>query len=198
MRQVVVIGGGDAFATYEEALAFLKNEKIESLDYFKRKSWKSGLGLVLGEEYEVVSVRMPNPENAKYLEWKIWFEKIIPFLQDGVVLVGHSLGGIFVAKYLGKENFPKKIRATFLLGAPYDADGPRKIVEFDLPPSLERFLNQSDKIFLYHSTDDPVVAFSELAKYQRALPSATARVFSDRGHFNQEEFPEIVADIKSL
>ncbi len=39
---------------------------------------------------------------------------------------------------------------------------------------------------------------SELAKYQAALPAATARTFSDRGHFNQPAFPELVADIKNL
>lgn len=144
---------------------------------------------------------MPNKQNAKYEEWKIWFEKIIPFLEDGAILIGHSLGGVFLARYLSESVFPKKIAATMLVAAPYFEgrlrDGTRG-EDFVAPDSLESFARQGGEIFLYHSEDDPVVPFSELAKYQAALPSATARVFKDRKHFNQPDFPELVADIQNL
>ena len=57
---------------------------------------------------------------------------------------------------------------------------------------------QSNKIFLYHSKDDPVVPFSALEKYKNALPQATVRVLDGRGHINQEDFPELVKDILSI
>jgi predicted alpha/beta hydrolase family esterase len=196
-KQVFVIHGGDAFPTYEEYISYLQNETID-IERFKIRGWKSSLGENLGNEYEVIQPRMPNPENAKYLEWKIWFEKFVPFLTDGVILLGHSLGGIFLAKYLAEENFPKKIRATFLAAAPFNKDGDRAIVEFDLPASLEKLKEQGGEIFLYHSKDDPVVQFSELAKYQQALPEAHVTVFEEKQHLNQEQFPEIVEAIKSL
>lgn len=190
------------FPTYEEYLAYLKNFKIESLDFFRgKKGWKTTLQETLGDEYEVLLPRMPNGSNAKYLEWKIWFEKLIPFLEDGTILVGHSLGALFLAKYLAEEIFPKKITATFLVAAPYDTDGDRPLTEFVLPDSLRRFEEQGGKIFLYQSTDDPLVQFSELAKYQRALPHAQVRALEGRGHFLDKDhpiFPELVADIQSL
>lgn len=195
--QVLVIHGGDSFATQEEYLAYLESCTVELSDG-SGKGWKAGLADALGAEYHVTLPRMPNSLNAKYEEWKIWFEKYIPLLEDGAVLVGHSLGGSFLAKYLSKEEFPKRIGGTFLVAPPYDQDDGRKLVEFDAPASLALLEKQGGEIFLYHSKDDPVVEFSELAKFQAALPSAHVRVFEDRGHFLQDEFPELVEDIRNL
>jgi predicted alpha/beta hydrolase family esterase len=199
MRQVVAIHGGDAFPTYEEYLEDLRDFKIESIDYFKRQNdWKQNLQKTLGDGYEVILPRMPNSGNARYLDWKIWFEKLLPLLNNGIILIGHSLGASFLAKYLSEERVSKKILGTFLVSGPYDKDGERPIVEFVLPASLALLEEQGGKIFLYHSKDDPVVQFSELAKYKAALPHAHVTVLEDRQHVNQESFPEIVADIKSL
>jgi pimeloyl-ACP methyl ester carboxylesterase len=54
-----------------------------------------------------------------------------------------------------------------------------------------------DKIFLYHSKDDPVVPFSHLAKFKAHLPKAEVSVFEDRAHFSQSEFPELLANIRA-
>lgn len=202
MQVFVIHGGTSAFKTYEDFLDSLRN-KIVYIDKFKNyRSWKERLGEVLGDTYEVVAPSMPNKENARYEEWKIWFEKFIPFMNENIVLVGHSLGAIFLAKYLSEETLPKKIVATFLVAPPFNIGGSgkfqRKMSEFSLPPSLQKFIEQGGDIHIYHSKDDPVVPFTELAKYQAQLPQAHVHVFEDRQHFNQETFPEIVEDIKKL
>ena len=200
MKQVVVIHGGDVFATYDEYLSSLRNFKIESIDFFKgKRDWKAGLQDELGEKYEVLAPRMPNPTNARYLEWKIWFEKMIPFLNENVILVGNSLGASFIAKYLSEENLPKKILGTFLIAGVYDTDINKPMIEFVVPKLPTLLEQQSGTVFLYHSKDDPFVNFTELAKFQKVLPHATARIFKDRGHFlGQETFPELIADIKGV
>lgn len=196
-KQIVIIHGGDSFDTYEEYIAFLKDFEIDSLDYFRGKGWKSIIQEQLGDGFEVIAPRMPNPFNARYAEWKIWFDKLVPFLNDGVILIGHSLGGIFLAKYLSENDFPKKIIATFLLAAPFDGEGDEEsLVDFVLPESLELFTKQGGKIFVYHSKDDMCVKYFQQAKYIKALPNAEAVTFEDRGHFNQEEFPELVDYIR--
>jgi predicted alpha/beta hydrolase family esterase len=196
-QQVWVIHGGDTFDTYEEYLTNLKNI-TPTLDDLKHQDWKSKLGETLGEQYEVLAPRMPNGYNAKFVEWKIWFDKFVPFMQDHAILIGHSLGGIFLAKYLAEEAFPQPIRATFLIAAPYNATANESLADFNLPTSLDQFAQQSPRIFLYHSQDDPVVPFSDFKQYQTALPAAQARPFTDRQHFNQAEFPELAADIQAL
>ncbi len=198
MKQLMVIHGGDAFATYEEYIEFLKGFPIEYNTSLRGKGWKANLPEVLGAGYEVIAPRMPNPTNAKYLEWKIWFEKYIPYIEDGVIFVGHSFGGSFIAKYLSEEIFPKRIDATFLVAAPYDTDGERKVVEFVLPESLALLEKQAGTIYLYQSADDDVVPFQEVHKYEKALTGAIVRIFNDRQHFNQEYLPEIIEDIKNL
>lgn len=199
MRQVVAIHGGDAFATHEEYIQFMKSYPIESVEYYRRKGgWRGSLQDVLGEDYMVLSPQMPCKWNAKYAEWKLWFERMFPFLEDGVILIGHSLGGVFLARYLAEEKFPKQIAGTFLVAPPHGMGTLGIIPEFTAPASLDLLAQQGGKVVIYFSKDDPVVPFAECAEYQKALPTATVRIFEDRKHFNQDEFPEIVADIKSL
>ena len=199
-KQIVLIHGGDTFANYDEYLSFLNEFQIDFERYRAPSvNWKRTLGVALGNDYEIISPDMPDKNNAKYLEWKIWFEKFVPHLDPQVILIGHSLGGIFLAKYLSENTLPKSVLATFLVAACYDdKDSDYSLADFVLPDKLDNFAKQSSKIFLYHSSDDKVVPFSDLAKYQKALPNATTRTFTDRGHFNQETFPELVEDIKGL
>ena len=121
MQQVFVIHGGNAFNSYEEYISALE-EKVVSLEDFTRKGWKKSLQEKLGAEYEVFNPQMPNGQNAKYPEWKIYFEKFLPLFSDNVIFVGHSLGGIFLAKYFSENKVSKKIKATILIAAPYDED----------------------------------------------------------------------------
>lgn len=196
-KQVLVIHGGDTFQTREEYLNFLRDYEIDIERYKSGKSdWKPWLREKLGESYEVILPVMPNKTDAQFEEWKIWFEKLIPFLNDGVILIGHSLGGDFLAKYLSENKFPKKIAAVFLIAAVHDKDADGyALVTFALPKKLDL---QTEKIYLYHSKDDHIVPFNDLAKFEAALPMAISRVFEDRQHFNQEEFPELVEDINNL
>ena len=196
----MLIHGGDNWETYEGYLTYLKNKQI---DFQKHglgiKGWQDNLQVRLGEGFEVIRPEMPSKRNAKYVEWKIWFEKFFPFINDNVILVGGSLGALFLAKYLSENDFPKKIKAVFLLSGPARDNLPDyKLLDFSLPSSLEKLSDHAEKIFLYHSKDDNVVPFSDLEIYQKTLPNATTRVFEDRGHLNMPEFPELVEDIRSL
>jgi predicted alpha/beta-fold hydrolase len=48
---------------------------------------------------------MPNKLNARYHEWKIFFEGILSKLdrEDEITLVGGSLGGCFLLKYFSEK-----------------------------------------------------------------------------------------------
>jgi hypothetical protein len=197
-KQIILLHGGDIYDTYEEYIASLKGVEMD-FERVKAKDWKFDFGEKLGADFEVVAPKMPSPTNAKYLEWKIWFDKLVPFFEDGVILIGHSLGGIFLAKYLSENNLSKKITATFLIAAPYSKeDVGRSLVDFVLPNDLGNLQKQGGKMFIYHSKDDKVVVFSSTERYIKAIPTAQLVVFEDRGHFNQREFPELVDNIKSL
>ena len=196
--QIIVLHGGETFDSYEEYLENLKNSTLD-FSRLTKKDWKVTLGDMLGGDYEVILPQMPNKKNAKYLEWKIWFDKIVPHLEDVCILIGHSLGGIFFAKYLAEETISKKVRALFLVSAPYDdADFEDSLADFILPTHFERLTAQVGEVYLYHSSDDPVVPVADFYKYQKALPEAKTLLFKDRKHFNQETFPEIVEKIRAI
>jgi predicted alpha/beta hydrolase family esterase len=196
-KQIIVINGGNAFKKFEEYLDYLKNRPVD-LERLRRKDWKSNLNNNLGIEYEVLIPQMPNSQNARYSEWKIWFERVIPLLNEKVIFIGHSLGGIFLAKYLSENNYPKTIEAIFLVAAPYNTQNQYPIVDFVIQENLDNLSKQVGKIFLYQSKDDEVVPYSNVESYKKTLPNAIVKIFEDRKHFNQENFPEIVDDIKKL
>jgi len=197
-KQILIIPGGDIFDTYDEYLNFLKNCDID-IEKIKRGNWRNNLQKNLGDEFEVICPTMPNKNNAKYSEWKIWFERLFPFLREEAILIGSSLGAIFLTKYLSENILPIKIKAVFLVAPPFDDETKESLGDFKLLGTLERFREQVKNIFIFHSKDDPVVPFYELDKYSKSLPDAEKIIFENRGHFNKDkEFPELVEIIKSL
>jgi hypothetical protein len=199
-KQIIAIHGGETFDTYEEYLSFLKNFEIDFERIKNReKNWKKTLPEELGSDFEVILPEMPNALNAKYAEWKITFDKFIPFLRDQAILIGHSLGGLFLAKYLSENIFPKKIAAAFLIAAPFgDKNADPTLGDFAFSGSLAKLQEQGGQIFLYYSKDDACVPFVDLEKYKQELPKAEAVIFEDKGHFNQPKFPVLVEKIKNI
>lgn len=193
-RQIFAIHGGESFETYEDFLSTISGWTL-TLSDISKQGWSRTLGAAL-PDFDCYRPQMPNSLNARYDAWKIWFDKLVPEMHDGVVLVGHSLGGIFLAKYLAENDLGKKVSSLHLVAACFDPHASGYIADFVLPASLDKVPEQVSQIFLYASTDDTVVPFSDAESYQKAFPSATLMRFSDRGHFNQETFPELVANIK--
>ncbi len=198
MKQLVFIHGGTPYDSYGEYLNSLKQTEYDP-ERDNRKRWKDSLRERLGAQWSILAPVMPSKYNAKYLEWKIWFSKVVSFIEEDAFLVGHSLGGIFLAKYLAENTFPKKIGATFLIAAPYDAEGADySLDDFELPQNLSLLSEQAGTLFLYYSTNDETVPIGNLRKYEEQLPLAKVRLFEDKGHFNQEEFPELIEEIVNL
>lgn len=203
-KQVVFIHGGEAFQNYEDFLTELKNKEIDGLFTESPKRWHKELVKTLGDEYEVFKPSMPNSDNSKYLEWKIWFERHFPFLREDVILIGHSQGGMFLTKYLIENETPFSVKALFLVGSIHDSyvcfgesleDGGD--FGFDatrLPLLVERVEN----LIVVHSKDDFCVPFEQGEKLAKALPEAEFMVFEDKNHFLVEEFPELIEKIKSF
>jgi len=198
--QIVIIHGGDTFLTQADWENYLATAELNIARITNPEpGWKDNMVVKFKDQADVIYPVMPNKQNARYSEWNIWFEKIIPFLEDEVVLVGHSMGGIFLTKYLSENNFPKKIASLHLVSAPFKEEGMEEpLGSFRLGEDLSKVGEQVENIFLYHSEDDPVVPFDQMNDYKNIFPNATVRTFSDRGHFNQTEFPELVENIKSL
>ena len=195
--QVLIIHGGMTFKNKKDYLHFLKTRKI-SLE--KRVAWTDEyLAKKLGAKFQVIKPRMPLKDNSKYTEWKIHFERHFPKLRNNLILIGESLGGIFLAKYLSEHKFPKKILATYLVCPPYDNSLPGEdLVEgFKLKSDLSKLEKNSPNLKLLFSKDDDVVPVYHAERFQEKLPNAIIKIYkSKNGHFNISTFPEIVKMIK--
>ena len=195
MKQVCIIHGG---STFDSDADFLTNLAQQELDYTRilyRQRWNNWLGETL-TNYEVLTPSMPNSANAKYDEWSLYFSKIVPFLRKDAVLVGHSLGGIFLAKYLTEHADTLHVDKVALVAAPYDDETEESLASFKLPQDMSKLARTAQEFHLFQSKDDFVVPFAELAKYQAILPRAAATIFEDRGHINTPTFPELIDFIK--
>ncbi|MFP4022719.1 MAG: RBBP9/YdeN family alpha/beta hydrolase [Candidatus Paceibacterota bacterium] len=193
MKQILIIHGGTCFETKEGYLGLLKKKSVD-LDKFRvGNNWKENMAYELKGSYDVLMPKMPCRERAEYEDWSIWFQRIVDNCRSPLILVGHSLGGIFIAKYLSENSIKTTIEKAVLIAAPFDKTGLKESLgDFTPTSSLKNFEEQAGKIYLLHSKDDPVVPFEHLKKYQEKLPKAETLIFEDRKHFNQERFPELI------
>ncbi len=196
--QILIIRGGMTFKNRKDYLRFLKTRKIlisEKInwngEYIKKQ---------LGSRFEIIKPRMPLEDYSRYQEWKIHFERHFPYLRSNIILIGSSLGGIFLAKYLSENIFPKKILAVYLVCPPFDntVTGEDLAGGFKLKSDLSLVGRNCKNTTLLFSKDDKTVPVSHAEKYRKKLKNAKIIIYkSKNGHFRISKFPEIVKMIKN-
>lgn len=203
-QQVVYIHGGDSFSDHADFLSHLQNAELRDPMGEGSIRWTKTLREDLGDNFELFSPQMPNWQNAKYEEWKIWFEKHFEYLHDDLILIGWSLGGMFLLKYLSEDTLPCSVRKLLIVASPagdykIEAEPGNDCKSFQF--SCDDLINIQEKISsitIYHSKDDFVVPYDHALKLKEALPDAELVTFTDRNHFLQEEFPELIEKIKEV
>lgn len=191
--QIILIHGGMTFKNRKDYLDYLKNRDV-TLE--KKVKWSDEyLDKKLGKDFEIIRLKMPLAEDAKYEDWKIHFERYFQFFRNNIILIGTSLGGIFLAKYLSENKFPKKILATYLICPPFDNTLSSEDLTggFRLKADLSLLEKSSKNLTLLFSEDDDVVSVAHAEKYRKQLPRSNIIIFeSKNGHFKISEFPELV------
>ena len=193
-KQILFIRGGESFDNQED---FYKYISTVSLDpYNKTKEWRDWIIWALEDSYDLICPLMPNKQNADYVAWKIWFERHFQFINnEKPILIGHSLGGGFLLKYLSENNFPKKISQLHLVAPYVENNGiyleKLNTFEFDVK-KINVIKDICEETHLWHSKDDNAVPFSHSELIKENISSVEFHVFKDRGHFRQPAFPEIL------
>ena len=187
--QICTIHGGTVFESDEQYQQALRDLTLSYDRLLYAPSWKNWLAEQL-PDHDVLLPSMPNKVNAKYDDWALYFSKVVPFLRPDATLIGHSLGGIFLAKYFTENTPEKPFSKLILIAAPYDDEAGESLKGFKLTDA-SALANMFDEIHLLHSTDDPVVPFAEKDKDLRDLPEAKVHIFEDKQHFNEPSFEEL-------
>lgn len=196
-QQILYIHGGTTFPTKKEYIEFLKTRPV-SIE--KKAKWDQDyLDEKLGRQFEIIRPRMPRKDGATYSEWEIHFRRLIPLLKNNVILIGQSLGGIFLAKYLSENKFPKKIKAVFLVAPPFDdtLSGEKLAGGFKLKKDLSLIEKNCSNLYLLFSKNDQVVPVAHAQKYASKLNEAKIIVYKNiKSHFQVAKFPQIVKLIR--
>lgn len=195
--QIFLIHGGMTFKNNKDYLDYLKKREVSienkprwALEYLDKE---------IGRKFQIIRPHFPHSENAKYSDWKINFERFIPLLRNDIILIGNSLGGIFLAKYLSENKFNKKILATYLVCPPFDDTCFTEdlVGGFKLKSDLSLIEKNSKNLTLMFSKDDECVPVYHAEKYRSKLKNAKIIIYkSKNGHFRVSKFPEIVKMIK--
>ncbi len=195
-KQILFIHGGSCYEKMEDLYEYLRTKPI---NLNKDKKWTELLNINLGENYEVISPTMPIKHNADYEAWKIWFERYVEFIEKEVILIGHSLGGTFVLKYLSENSFSKRISQLHLIAPAVFDDGltSEKLLTFSFDITKINIISDiCSDIHLWASKDDDCVSFENSERVKENLPSIEFHVFEDKKHFNDPTFPELLEVIK--
>lgn len=199
-HQCIFIRGGESFDNKEEFYSYLKKREYDP--YLDSKRWTNWLQWSLEYSFDSFIPQMPNKQWADYTAWKIWFEKLLPYINDEeeskIVLVGQSLGALFLMKYLSEEGFNKQISQLHLVCPYFNNEGliDEKTTTFELNLSnisnVEKIVN---RINIYHSKDDPFSPFSHSLKYLKYLPKAQFFEYENKGHFDEPTFVDLLNEI---
>jgi predicted alpha/beta hydrolase family esterase len=180
-RQIVFVQGGGA-GTHDE----WDDKLVASL---KRE---------LGENYEIRYPRMPNEADPSYPEWKRALEQSFETLEDGAILVAHSVGATILLKVLTETTARRKFGALFLLAAPFVGEGSWSAAELQLPAPLGALLPKNVPIHFYHGLNDETAPPLHVDLYARAIPQAHIHRLSGRDHQLDNDLSEVAATIISL
>src|SRR5690242_5852789 len=123
----------------------------------------------LGSAYTVIYPRMPDEADPHYAVWKAALLNAFEDLDDGAVLVGHSIGGAILIHVLAEQRPRRKFGAIALVAAPFIGDGGWPSEDIEAREDLGEPLPDAVPVFLYHGTADAIVPFAHMALYANAI-----------------------------
>ena len=152
----------------------------------------------LGPDYAVHYPRMPHEADPKYSAWKAALKRELDRLNDGAVLVGHSIGGTILIRTLADEPPTRTVAGIFLVAAPFVGDGGWPSEDIEPLSDLGARLSEQTPIYLYHGSTDDTAPFGHVHLYAQSIPHAVVRRLPGRDHQLNNDMAEVAADIRRL
>ncbi|GAB2609590.1 alpha/beta fold hydrolase [Kocuria himachalensis] len=151
----------------------------------------------LGNDFSIDFPRSPenDPEDWPWLQA---IAEAIARASAPVVLVGHSVGGYLLLKFLAMQHVTTSIAAICIIAPPFPGGDPAWTFDgFDLPDDVGRLLPADARVLLYASEDDKTVPFAHRDLYAARIPRAITRTTSG-GHQLGNDLQVVADDIRAL
>jgi len=157
---------------------------------YPEENWFPWLKLELEQKENKVFVpQFPSPPvvPAKISEWFDVLKKYEQYIDENSILIGHSLGGVFLLRVLEKLTHP--IKAAFFIGTPI---GVRPILNFDRDSNFSGFefnwkeiKKKTQNFVVFQSDDDPYVGLENGKELAKNLGVGLSFI-PNAGHFNKK------------
>lgn len=152
----------------------------------------------LGERYDVRYPRMPDEHDPSYAAWSAAIRHEMAALDDGAVVVGHSVGGTILVNALAERPPERELRAIVLIAAPFVGAGGWPGTEFELPLDLGARLPRGVPVHVFHGLQDATIPPSHADLYARAIPQAQLHLLHRRDHQLDDDLSEVATTIESI
>lgn len=136
----------------------------------------------LGASYDVRYPRLPDEGDPRAAAWSAAIRREIAALDDGAVVVGHSVGGTILVHALAERPPACELALIVLVAAPFVGLGGWPGDEFELPGDLGARLPSGVPVRVFHGLGDETVPPSHADRYADAVPQARVYRLPGRDH----------------
>jgi len=125
----------------------------------------------LGPDYDVRYPRMPEEADPSYTTWKAALAEAIAGLDDGAILIGHSVGGTILINALAETPPNRKLAGIFLIAAPFVGPGGWPSEDIKPTANLGARLPRKTPTYLYHGSKDDTAPFAHVDLMRERYPA---------------------------
>ena len=151
----------------------------------------------LGDDFAVSYPRMPNEADVEYSAWKAALLEQFESLEDGAILVGHSVGGTVLIHTLAQQPRTPRLGGIFLISAPFIGEGGWPSDDIRGRTDFSERLPLGMPVFLYHAIDDDIVPVAHVYLYSHAMPRAVVRALEHSNHQLNNDLSLVARDIRA-
>lgn len=152
----------------------------------------------LGDGFTILYPHMPDEADPGYATWKHALLTELDSLDDGAILIGHSVGATILLHVLADQVLTFTPGALMLIAPPFVGDGGWTSDDVTPPSDFTRHLPAGVHIVFYHGAEDETVPAAHIALYAKAIPQAIIRSLPHRDHQFNNDLSEVARDIRSL
>jgi pimeloyl-ACP methyl ester carboxylesterase len=152
----------------------------------------------LGDANEIRYPRMPDEDDPSDASWGPAISEALAALEDGAIVVGHSVGGTLLIHTLAERPPDVTLAAIVLIAAPFVGAGGWPGDEFELPSNLGALLAAGVPVHVFHGLEDGDVPPTHADLYARAIPQAQLHRLPGRDHQLGNDLGDVATVIHGL